>query len=694
MTRKKLLLVVAILGVCLCLVIAALGALAFPQTRELIGLYQREAAFVTATPPQVAQASPTPAPRREIITPPLVVFGTPTPRVIVTPTPLAQTPLASVSRDTLNALERVKFLPRDLFQIAPRFKKNLTLATPTLRPRARQVGDKENFNIAVSTLGGKYRTASATLQVISPHAYFWVEDGGRADLDALNRSADFFEKNIYPTNHKYFGSERIPGPDGDTRIHIFNGKLDSNTGGYYSSTDTYPTSIAQFSNQRHIIYINSPSVALGSSQYYATLAHEFQHLIHNSQAGQKAGWIDEGLGDLAVKLNGFPAGSAGAFAEKPETQLNTWAGDPNANAAHYGASYLFFNYLASRFGPDLIRDVVLAPCEGICAVQSALNKRAQGAAFDEIFADWTVANILNDASIENGRYSYPNEGNFRVTRQVKLSDYPAQFTTTIHPYATNYYSLQPIGGDVTVSFTGTTTTKLIPTNPPSGRWLWYSNRADLSNMHLTREVDLTRVPKATLQFSAWHDIEKDFDYAYVEVSTDGGKTWETLRGKTTTNDDPNGANFGNGFTGKSGTADEQLPAQWVPEQIDLTPFAGKKFLLRFEYITDDALNQPGFAVDDIAIPEINFADDVEKGAEGWTASGFVRVDNVLPQKFIIQVVQIGSSTRIARIPLDALNRGSVTITGFNNLTSVQVIVTAEAPTTTEATDYQLAVTPK
>ena len=41
------------------------------------------------------------------------------------------------------------------------------------------------------------------------------------------------------------------------------------------------------------------------------------------------------------------------------------------------------------------------------------------------------------------------------------------------------------------------------------------------------EFDLTRLQKATLQFSTWYNIEKDYDYAYVEVSTDSGKTWDT-----------------------------------------------------------------------------------------------------------------------------------------------------------------------
>src|SRR5947209_18084687 len=41
------------------------------------------------------------------------------------------------------------------------------------------------------------------------------------------------------------------------------------------------------------------------------------------------------------------------------------------------------------------------------------------------------------------------------------------------------------------------------------------------------------------------------------------------------------------------------------------------------YVTDAALDFDGFAVDDIAIPEIGFTDDAEQDG-GWTANGFLR----------------------------------------------------------------------
>ena len=46
--------------------------------------------------------------------------------------------------------------------------------------------------------------------------------------------------------------------------------------------------------------------------------------------------------------------------------------------------------------------------------------------------------------------------------------------------------------------------------------------------------------------------------------------------------------------------------------MDLTPYAGKEILVRFEMITDDAVNMPGLLIDKIAIPEIGYTDNVEE----------------------------------------------------------------------------------
>ncbi|MFH2056644.1 MAG: M14 family zinc carboxypeptidase [bacterium] len=94
----------------------------------------------------------------------------------------------------------------------------------------------------------------------------------------------------------------------------------------------------------------------------------------------------------------------------------------------------------------------------------------------------------------------------------------------------------------------------------------------------------------TLSFWTWYNIETDWDYAYVEVSTDG-LSWDHLAGTITTNYNPHSNNLGNGITGNSGG--------WVHAFFDLTAYAGQSVSLRFRYRTDSYVEEEGFYVDDI-----------------------------------------------------------------------------------------------
>jgi immune inhibitor A len=665
--RRSVVTLVALLAVCLCLALAGIGALLISRPSG-------------ALQPAALGASP--------------MAGDST-----VAAPLPGTPLPSVPETTADGLLHAQIPERNLYEIVPRLRKDLALLTPAPTPAAHthQVGDKDTFFVLEDAAAGKFRSVSATLQAITPHSYFWVEDGISFDQAALQNAADFFEQHVYPTDHRYFGSEQSPGIDGDVHINVLNTRF-RQAAGYFSAEDTYPRTLVPYSNQRNIIYMNIEALQVANDEYNADLGHEFQHLIHNFEAQHKTGWIDEGMGDLAIKVNGFPVGGVlGLYARDPNTQLNTWSNVPRLTLPHYAASYLFFDFTAGRFGPDFTRAVIHAPEEGINGIQAVLDQYQEGMRFDDLFADWAVANYLNDPTIENGRYAYTNESTFHISGEPVFSQYPVNQTARMHEYASNYYSLQPDGGDVTLYFTGTTTAKLLPVDAHSGRWIWYSNRADLADTTLTRQVDLSNVSKATLQFWEWYNVEYNFDYAYVEASTDGGQTWDILPGKYTTTDNPNGASYGPAYTGRSGVTDQKSgqPAQWVQEQIDLTPYAGKAILLRFEYITDDAYNAPGWAIDDISIPEINFFDGGENGANGWQSSGFVRSDNVLPQHYAVQVVESGTPTQVVRLPLDDQNRGMLTIKGFGkSVSQAELIVTAEAPTTTEETDYQFSIVPQ
>jgi hypothetical protein len=223
--------------------------------------------------------------------------------------------------------------------------------------------------------------------------------------------------------------------------------------------------------------------------------------------------------------------------------------------------------------------------------------------------------------------------------------------------------------------------------------MWWSNRGDDSSSSLTREFDLRNVQSATLQAWLWYDIEPDWDYAYAEISTDGGRSWHILAGRHSVTSNPHGNSFGPAYTGTSGGGTTPV---WVEEEVDLTPFAGQVILLRFEMTTDDSVNHPGLFLDDVRIPEIGYTEDFEEGDGGWEPQGFIRTDNVLPQRYLVQVITWGAdeTPAVARLELDESQRGTFRIEGFGRQVRRAVLaVSALAPATTEPAPYWYALTP-
>jgi hypothetical protein len=93
-------------------------------------------------------------------------------------------------------------------------------------------------------------------------------------------------------------------------------------------------------------------------------------------------------------------------------------------------------------------------------------------------------------------------------------------------------------------------------------------------------------------------------------------------------------------------------------------------------------------VDDISIPEINFHDDAESGDDGWNARGFIRMDNLLQQRFIVQAIELGASTRVVPLALDAANRATYTTNGLGrDLSRVVIAISGATPITWENAQY-------
>ena len=130
----------------------------------------------------------------------------------------------------------------------------------------------------------------------------------------------------------------------------------------------------------------------------------------------------------------------------------------------------------------------------------------------------------------------------------------------------------------------------------SGSYSLYSGSDDNYNGSAVLVNPVSIGEDEMLRFWAWYDIENNWDYAYVQLSTDGGSSFINLEGNITTNDDPYGNNQGNGITGNSGG--------WVLAEFPLNDYAGRTVLLGMRYVTDGSVTDDGFYADEFYPVEI------------------------------------------------------------------------------------------
>ena len=585
---------------------------------------------------------------------------------------------------------------RDLTALARQFR---GVSMPSGAAAARfanqelQVGHRAEFWIA-DLAAQTIERAPFRLGHISPRAYWWVEDGLDI-LDAdLAHAAAIAEPQVLAPVYAAFAPSGSDRTDGMPRLHIVHDHL-RGVGGYASASDAYPAAVAPYSNEINAIYINTQQTSLFDDAYLATLAHELQHAIQNQADATEEGWLNEGLAELAIAEAGLRAHSISAYLERPRVSLVNWPAEiGDDTGVHYGAAALFAHYLREHYagGDGLIR-LLGGAADGIAGVNEFLAARGLQAAdgtpltFRNVFADWMVANLLDRPNHSHGYDGLSVRADHRRSIRPGTDPRPAELSQ----YGVDYILVRRVEGPAVIGFSGAATTHLLPTAVPDGS-CWWSNRGDNIASTLTAAVT---VPAAdgdgagaapALSFLRWHEIENEWDYAYIAASADGGATWRALPATGTTDADPVGNSYGPGYTGSS--------AGWQNAAADLSDYAGRDILLRFQYVTDEAIHAPGFCVREIGLSE-GGADAVPIPIDDWAADGFVRVNNQVFQEWIVQVIIEGNSPSVAWLPLqyDAgveQWRGTVAIDAGAGDT-VTVAIAPVAPATKESAAYEVWV---
>lgn len=399
--------------------------------------------------------------------------------------------------------------------------------------------------------------------------------------------------------------------------------------------------------------------------YEGTVAHELQHLLHNYSDPGELSWVDEGLADFAIFLNGLDAGGSHLSNQQvfyEETSLTRWG----STLANYGASFTYFQYLWEQAGgngdgtytPDkqydgragdlLIKMIFEEQADGMAGVQNAIDRfnAATGAhlrSAADLFRDWSVAVYLDDEDspvydIKAFDFGDPADTSWTIdiaddvfwggrghyqgaTPEAKWARLKNRQDTTAVPFGMSVERFRNPGPTVSVAFDGDDETVIAP---HTGTTHWYGGYESQDENIL--DVD-TSGPVTSLDFWAWYFIEEGWDYGFVEALVGGNWVTVPVRNDAgqvvTTNDDPHGNNTeGNGLTGTSGGRYFVDDPQYLHLTADLP--AGTTDV-RFRYSTDAAYMDTGWFVDDV---KVNGADANLSSAEGnWFATSGVQDNN-------------------------------------------------------------------
>jgi immune inhibitor A len=642
----------------------------------------------------VAQPSVHQEPASIVIEQPLPNLMIPTPQV--SPVPL-EVPMPVIPMDrlaeNLETLNDTNVPINDPIELAQRLGGKGEIPRTFPDPHSPyQIGDSKAFWVTNVDNRENFRV-TATVRYLGQHVYFWIDNKVDFIEEDLVSLGDTFDQQIFPTTRDFFGSEWNPGVDDDPRIHIlYASGLGKSLAGYYSSADQLHPDAHEYSNAHEMFLINADNIQLWHNSIYSTLAHELQHMIHWHVDKNEETWLNEGFSMLSEIINGYdPGGFDRFYLQNTDLQLTDWGANIGENAPHYGAAMLFTAYFYDRFGKSATQALVADQRNGMESISSVLadldirdSLTDQTITAEDVFADWAVTNYLIDPTVADGRYHYSILPETQTaTPSQSINTCPSGSTTSdVAQFGVDYIKIS-CSGDYTLTFDGGNTTNLLPIAPYSGETYFWSNQGDHSNMYLQRTFDLTSTSgRVEMTYQTWYDLEKDYDYAFVSASTDD-VNWKILNTTSCTTENPSGNSYGCGLNGQSGG--------WQLETVDLTDFTGKLVTVRFDYITDAAVNGDGMVIDNIQVTAINYFTDFESDDGGWQGEGFVRVQNTLPQFFRVSLITFGDQVNVDHLVLDEDNRIEFDINLGEDIESVVLVISGTTPYTRQRAIYQVGI---
>jgi hypothetical protein len=423
-------------------------------------------------------------------------------------------------------------------------------------------------------------------------------------------------------------------------------------------------------------------------------------------------FINEGCSMYAEMLCGYgePWDYIAQFLYTPDNSLTEWGDQGDINIiADYGAAAMFMIYMSDHFGgASFVSALAANQANGADGVNAALAEAGSDMDFDDVFNNWKMANLIHSNVIGDGWYNYasidlndPRAGKL-TTLKVKpgmgfvTQSYAFQYTWTLDgyntgtyllgPYATDYMKIQGLrAGELpklSFKFDGNDMFEpgwkltAAPAAPGMSGNAWYSGVGDQKDVAFLGTIDVVADGdgKASLSFDTVYAIEEQWDFGFVQVSTDGGVTWKSLENEYTRDDivaDGYPAIIANmpGFTG-SGQGNMVF---------DLSTYVGQQVKIAFRYMTDWATTEQGWFVDNIAFNGVvvDNGDDVRS---------FESMQPPMEVDFSVTIYAPAYSNDEISLPYkmitvsldDATETGSQSLAGFAGYKDLYIIVSDDS----------------
>jgi hypothetical protein len=326
----------------------------------------------------------------------------------------------------------------------------------------------------------------------------YAEEGSKLQAAHGARIADEYDANIYPLITNAFGTVMDVDRNGKVTLLLLDIKerpgSPGSVGGYFHPINmmkrgsSYP-----YSNEADMLYIDiNPQTPL-TEEFYATIAHELQHLIHYSQTvalakPRKDTWINEGLstgaeylykGDPNKRLGYLISINNSPFASPNAVKDNFFVW--NGSLEDYATGFLFFQWIRVNSKNDtMIYKQVLNNTAGnyqsvLDAAKGAFYDNTMTSSWESFLASWHIANYKPQIS----SYGYQNDALITKT----LATYNRTSFCTVCANLSGQPALRP--GEAIITKVNSATT-FTPSQAASIRYIKLADQPDFNRLSFTQ----------------------------------------------------------------------------------------------------------------------------------------------------------------------------------------------------------------